>query len=80
MAQNLRAKIPEGDVLMVNDRNADKLHTFMNEVAPATATPSGGAKIIACNTAREVAEKSVCVIPLYPCALDVFCVMSMFYR
>lgn len=66
MAANLRAKLPDTDDVLVNDRNAEALENFAKEVAAANA---GKPKTVeAFNSAREVAEKAVSKL-LFPSAL-----------
>ena len=56
MAKNLRAKLPEGDTLVINDINKDATAQFVKE-----ALPAGGVKIA--ESPREVAEQAVCLLP-----------------
>ncbi|EXJ55551.1 3-hydroxyisobutyrate dehydrogenase [Cladophialophora yegresii CBS 114405] len=58
MAKNLRAKIPEGDVLTIFDLNKASLEQFTQE-----ATPSG---VVVAKSPREVAEKSDNIISALP--------------
>lgn len=55
MAQNLRAKIPDGDTLIVHDQNSEVIEKFKNEVGIAAA----GTGIEVADSPREIAEKSV---------------------
>ena len=55
MAQNLRAKIPSGDTLVIYDRNTEAATKFMQEVG-GTANGEG---IEVASSPRQVAEKSV---------------------
>lgn len=62
MAKNLRARMPEGDTLLIHDRNTDATSKFMEEVGTAAASigvnwKGQGIEIV--NTPRELAEKSV---------------------
>lgn len=50
MAKNLRAKIPEGDILVINDVNKEATAKFAEEVGT-------GVEVV--ETPREVAERSV---------------------
>lgn len=62
MAQNLRAKIPEDDTLIVHDQNRDAARKFKEEVANAAAGTGrkGTGKVVeVAETSREAAEKSV---------------------
>lgn len=55
MAQNLRAKIPDSDTLIVHDHNSEVVEKFKNEVGTAAA----GTGVEVADSPREVAEKSV---------------------
>lgn len=62
MAQNLRAKIPESDTLIIHDRNRELSQKFKEEVgiAAAGAGAKGKANAIeVSDSPRELAEKSV---------------------
>lgn len=52
MANNLRAKIPTGDTLLIYDRNTDATKKFLAEAAQGKA-------VEVAENPREVAEKSV---------------------
>ncbi|ETI21112.1 3-hydroxyisobutyrate dehydrogenase [Cladophialophora carrionii CBS 160.54] len=58
MAKNLRAKIPEGDMLTIFDLNKASLEQFTQE-----ATPS---RVVVAKSPREVAEKSDHIISALP--------------
>lgn len=55
MAKNLRAKVPESDVLIVYDQNTEATTTFVQEV---------GAGVEVANSPRGVAERSVCALSI----------------
>ena len=59
MAKNLRAKMPEGDALVVNDQNPGTTAKFVEEV---------GEGVEVAKSVREVAEKSVrqCSVSPFP--------------
>ena len=59
MAANLRAKLPESDSLLVNDRNVETLEKFTKEISVVSTAASKPNGVEACSSAREVAEKSV---------------------
>ncbi len=62
MAENLRAKIPERDKLVICDRNTKVTAKFMREVGTAVSVvgmDGEGNGIEVLNSPREVAEKSV---------------------
>lgn len=62
MAKNLRARIPEGDTMVVYDRNTEATSKFIQEVGIAAAAVGAhqkGHNIQVANTARELAAKSV---------------------
>lgn len=62
MAKNLRAKIPERDVLVIHDRNGDATAKFLREVgiaASSVGTEGKGINIEVVDTPRAVAENSV---------------------
>ena len=62
MAKNLRARIPEGDTLVIHDRNTEATSKFIQEIGIAAASVRAGRKgqgIEVVNTPRELAEKSV---------------------
>lgn len=52
MAKNLRKKIPSDDVLMIQDVNKDAVRKFVEELS--------GFNVIPAESAREIAERSVC--------------------
>lgn len=52
MAKNLREKIPSDDVLMVQDVNKAAVKQFVEELSDFNVIPS--------DSAREIAERSVC--------------------
>lgn len=54
MAKNLRARMPEGDTLVICDRNTEATSKFIEEVADRK-----GQGIEVVNTPRELAERSV---------------------
>jgi 3-hydroxyisobutyrate dehydrogenase len=54
MAKNLRRKLPSDDTLVVQDINKDASRKFADELKAF--------QVVVADTAREVAEKSVCVI------------------
>ena len=56
MAQNLRAKIPSSDTLVIHDRNTEATTRFMQE-AGGTANKDMGIEVA--SSPRQVAEKSV---------------------
>ena len=56
MAQNLRAKIPSSDTLVIYDRNTEATTKFMQEVG---GTANGDMGIEVAGSPRQVAEKSV---------------------
>ncbi|KAL9578136.1 MAG: hypothetical protein Q9212_005908, partial [Teloschistes hypoglaucus] len=61
MAQNLRAKIPNSDTLIVHDHNSEVVEKFQNEVGIAAAGNGAGGTgtgIEVADSPREVAEKS----------------------
>ncbi|KAL8953157.1 MAG: hypothetical protein Q9222_000978 [Ikaeria aurantiellina] len=60
MAQNLQAKIPENDTLLLNDRNEDALQKFKEEAK------GKGKSVEVVSTAREVAERSEVIITVLP--------------
>ena len=59
MAQNLRAKIPSSDTLVIYDRNTEATTKFMQEIG-GTANGEG---IEVASSPRQVAEKSVSISP-----------------
>lgn len=83
MAKNLRARMPEGDTLMICDRNAEATSKFIAEVGIAAASVGADRKgqgIEIVNTPRELAEKSVSVALCLPHSLQGSCddhVLSM---
>ncbi|KAL8954270.1 MAG: hypothetical protein Q9183_007228, partial [Haloplaca sp. 2 TL-2023] len=69
MAQNLRAKAPETDTLIIHDQNREVVRKFKEEVgiAAAGAGVEGKAKgIEVAESPREVAEKSNVIITVLP--------------
>ncbi|KAL9596471.1 MAG: hypothetical protein Q9219_005777 [cf. Caloplaca sp. 3 TL-2023] len=69
MAQNLRAKIPDSDALVIYDHNRDATQKFKEEVgiAAAGAGTRGKAEgIQVAESSREVAEKSEVIITVLP--------------
>ena len=56
MAQNLRAKIPSSDTLVIHDRNTEATTKFMHE---AGRTTDADMRIEIAGSPRKVAEKSV---------------------
>lgn len=65
MARNLRARIPEGDTLVIHDRNTEATSKFIEEVgieATSVGTDRKGPGIEVVNTPRELAEKSVSAV------------------
>ena len=56
MAQNLRAKIPSSDTLVMHDRNTEATAKFMQE-AGSTANANKGIEVV--SSPRQVAERSV---------------------
>ena len=83
MASNLRAKIPEGDKLVISDRNAEATTRFVQEVGVAAASSGAPGKgvIEVVKTPREVAEQSVshCHVLDVSRSSGLDPVMSMFY-
>lgn len=73
MAQNLRAKIPSSDTLVIHDRNTEATTKFMQE---ASGTSNEEMRIEVVSSPRQVAEKSVSTSSITSIN-DVF-VMSMF--
>lgn len=61
MAQNLRAKIPSGDTLVIHDRNTEATTKFMQE-AGGTSNEEMGIEVV--SSPRQVAEKSVSTSPI----------------
>ena len=64
MAKNLRAKIPADDTLVVRDVNPDAMTRFVEE-AKNDAKSLGvkdGWKVETAESARDVADKSVCYL------------------
>lgn len=63
MAQNLRAKIPEADTLLIHDQNRETARKFKEaSIAAAGAGAEGkgkGKEIEVAESSREVAAKSV---------------------
>ncbi|KAL8940922.1 MAG: hypothetical protein Q9211_002041 [Gyalolechia sp. 1 TL-2023] len=69
MAQNLRAKIPESDTLIIHDQNREAARKFKEEVAAAAAGAGADGKgkgVEVAESSREVAEKSRVVITVLP--------------
>ncbi|KAL9594243.1 MAG: hypothetical protein Q9179_005481, partial [Wetmoreana sp. 5 TL-2023] len=69
MAQNLRAKIPESDTLIVHDQKREVTQRFKEEVGIAAAGAGAEGKgkgIEVAETPREVAEKSNVIITVLP--------------
>lgn len=58
MAKNLREKIPADDVLMIQDVNKDCVKKFVEELS--------GFHVIASDGARDIAERSVCLVHSCP--------------
>lgn len=82
MAKNLRARIPEGDTLVIHDRNTEATSKFIHEIGIAAANVGADRKgqgIEVVNTPREVAEKSVSAASFPNRKVHVMSV-SMFYR
>jgi 3-hydroxyisobutyrate dehydrogenase len=70
MAKNLRAKIPASDTLIVRDVNEEAAKRFVAEAQEAARNNGAGAnegRVEIAENAREVAEKSVSIIP---CLID----------
>lgn len=62
MAKNLRAKVPEGDKLMIYDRNEDVTTQFLHQVNNLGCNVGSLRRCNhteVANTAREVVERSV---------------------
>lgn len=62
MAKNLRARIPEGDRLVIYDRNEDTTSRFLHEIShsnPDRETFQRGTVTEVASQARKVVEKSV---------------------
>ncbi|KAL8877638.1 MAG: hypothetical protein Q9198_004380 [Flavoplaca austrocitrina] len=69
MAQNLRAKIPESDTLIVHDQNRELAQKFKEEVGIAAAGAGAKGKgnaIEVSDSPRELAEKSEVIISVLP--------------
>lgn len=82
MAKNLRAKIPEGDRLVLCDRNEKATTQFVQEASCPSSNngpPRSAINIEVADNPREVVEKSVSSA-LYPLHSPLFHMMSMFYR
>lgn len=82
MAQNLRAKIPETDTLVIHDHNRAVVQKFKEEVGMAAAGAGAEGKgkgIVIAESPREVAERSVRVFPRFPNAISATPMMSMFH-
>lgn len=84
MAKNLRAKIPEGDRLVIYDRNEEATTQFVHEVAAPSAdlgtNPRRDIDTEVAVTARRVVERSVSLALYTPdtiCALYDEYVLSM---
>lgn len=56
MAQNLRAKIPSSDTLVIHDRNTEATSKFMQEAGGAANADKA---IDVVGSPRQVAERSV---------------------
>lgn len=63
MAQNLRAKIPSSDTLVIHDRNTEATTKFMQE---ASGTSNEEMRIEVVSSPRQVAEKSEVTITTLP--------------
>jgi hypothetical protein len=61
MAANLRAKIPEKDTLLINDRNDAATKSFVDDVEAGTNGLRGSVVVV--EDARELAERSVSSFP-----------------
>ncbi|KAL8653040.1 MAG: hypothetical protein Q9210_002328, partial [Variospora velana] len=57
MAQNLRAKIPGSDTLVIFDQDQEAIRKFVEELGTA-ATGAKGTGVEIANCSRDVAEKS----------------------
>lgn len=57
MAKNLREKLPSDDTLIVQDINKDASRKFADELKAF--------QVVVADTARELAEKSVCALLLF---------------
>ncbi|KAL8760931.1 MAG: hypothetical protein Q9184_002899 [Pyrenodesmia sp. 2 TL-2023] len=66
MAQNLRAKIPEADTLIICDRNHEATRRFVEELDSAAGAGGRRAGVEIADTSREVAEKSEVIITVLP--------------
>ncbi|KAI4170062.1 MAG: hypothetical protein LQ343_005202 [Gyalolechia ehrenbergii] len=70
MAQNLRAKIPEADTLLIHDQNRETARKFKEaSIAAAGAGAEGkgkGKEIEVAESSREVAAKSEVVVTVLP--------------
>jgi 3-hydroxyisobutyrate dehydrogenase len=62
MARNLRTKIPTDDLLYIHDINAEATKKFVDEMAGYAVRIAG--------SARELAEKSVCLTQRRPTSSD----------
>ncbi|KAL8719268.1 MAG: hypothetical protein Q9225_003698 [Loekoesia sp. 1 TL-2023] len=79
MAQNLRAKIPESDTLIIHDHNREVTRKFKEEVGIAAAGAGAEGKgrgIEVAESSREVAEKSEVIITVLPEPSHVKCVFG----
>lgn len=82
MAKNLRARISEGDKLVIFDRNSETTSKFLKEVGIAESSlgaKSKGTGIEIVNSPREVVQKSVSAACLHVHSLR-DSMMSLFYR
>ena len=80
MASNLRTKIPQGDTLLIHDRDSEATARFVKEASTETVANGKGAEIQVLPTPREVAEASV-RLSLSICTMSLRrYVMSVFYR
>ena len=77
MAQNLRAKIPDTDTLLIHDRNTEATKKFLEEEGKGT-----GVEVV--GSSRELAERSVSFLhssqDLQTAIHIAIHMMSMFYR
>lgn len=73
MAQNLRAKIPSSDTLVIHDRNTEATTKFMEE---AGGTANEDMRIEVASSPRKVAEKSVSTSSI--ASVNEILVMSIF--
>ncbi len=75
MAQNLRAKIPGSDTLVIYDQKHEATRKFVEELDGAGGKRTG---VEIAESSREVAEKSVCVLRRRLTTLPSLHMMSMF--